>query len=170
MAIVRNHGGFIHVYSEPGRGARFHVYLPAAVDGEAEEQGIQSEPLPRGDGEVILVVDDEDSIRRITRRTLEAFGYRVHTAADGADALAVFLQQKNVDVVFTDMMMPVMDGYALIVALRRFDPAVRIIGTSGVAAADRLARVSDHGVKHFLPKPYTAEALLKMLGQVLGKA
>jgi CheY-like chemotaxis protein len=100
--------------------------------------------------------------------TLNAFGYRAMVASDGAEAMAVFAAHKNeVKVVITDMMMPYMDGPATIRALRRLDPKVKIIATSGLKAEDKIADAAQMGVKTFLPKPYTAEKLLRVLASVL---
>jgi CheY-like chemotaxis protein len=126
--------------------------------------------MPRGNGELILVVDDETSVRQITQQTLEAFGYRVTLAADGAEAVAIYaVRASEIAVVLTDMMMPVMDGASTIRVLRKINPAVRVIGASGLAANSQLTQTASLGVKHFLPKPYTAETLLKTLKQILAE-
>ncbi|HKQ78793.1 MAG TPA: ATP-binding protein [Blastocatellia bacterium] len=166
--IVRSHGGFVNVYSEIGRGARFKVYLPAVESARAVAASPPRRDLPVGAGQLVLVIDDENAIREVARETLSAFGYRVLVASDGAEAMAVFAAQKNeVKVVITDMMMPYMDGPATIRALRRLDPKVKIIATSGLKAEDKLADAAQLGVKTFLPKPYTAEKLLKTVAEVL---
>ncbi|MBC8010675.1 MAG: PAS domain S-box protein, partial [Burkholderiales bacterium] len=169
LGIVRSHGGFVNVYSELGKGSTFHVYLPAQEEGGPAQADVRiAETLPRGRGELVLVVDDEPPILEITRQTLLAFGYRVVTADDGAHAISVYaLQRDKIAVVLTDMMMPVMDGPALIAALRRIDPQVRIIGASGLNANANVTRALGSGVRHFLPKPYSADALLTLLQQVL---
>ena len=173
IGIVRSHGGFVNVYSEVGKGTSFRVCLPAREDTMARglPHGAVGEPLPRGNGELVLVVDDEASILHITRQTLEAFGYRALTAEDGAQAIGLFaLHREDIAAVVTDMMMPVMDGLALIAALRRIDPDVRVIASSGLNANGHVARLAHADVEHFLAKPYSAEELLQTLRAVLASA
>jgi PAS domain S-box-containing protein len=172
MAIAKSHGGFVNVYSELNKGTTFRVYLPAmGVSSGVKPPLLREVDLPRGNGETVLVVDDEASILIVTSQTLQAFGYRVVTAGDGADALAIYVQQKDeIDVVLTDMMMPVMDGAATIQALMRINPAVKIIAASGLNANGGAAKASSGGTKHFLTKPYTAETLLKALRTILDEA
>jgi PAS domain S-box-containing protein len=169
MAIVKNHKGFINVCSEPNRGTTFNVYLPIAkTPCEKGEQPGVAINLPRGNGETILAVDDESPILTITSQTLKTFGYRVLTATDGAEAVAIYMQHRNeISVVLTDMMMPVMDGAATIQAMRKINPAVKIIATSGLTANGDAVKASEIGIKHFLPKPYTAGTLLKTLRAIL---
>lgn len=165
LAIVKSHGGFVRVHSKPGKGARFKIYLPASMESSAAAVAVAETEMPRGDGELILVVDDELSVREIAMQTLEAFGYRVVLAAEGSEALAIYASRaKDIALVLTDMMMPVMDGPAMIQVLLKLNPSVKIIAASGFIANGRL---SDSGIKHFLSKPYTAETLLKTLKRAL---
>ncbi len=169
LAIVKSHGGFIRMESEPGAGTKAHLYFPALVAPAAQQPPPAAESsLPRGRGETVLVVDDEDSIRQITRQALAAFGYRVLVASDGSEAVAIYGQRgSEIDVVLTDMMMPVMDGAATIQALRRLNPAVRIVGASGLTTDGQAPAEVRADIAHFLPKPYTAETLLKTIRAAL---
>lgn len=167
LAIVTGLHGSLRVASEPGAGTQFTIHLPA-VTGETDAGGPGKAALPHGGGELILVVDDEPSIREITRLTLEAHGYRVVLASDGAEAVSIYASRSaEIAVVLTDLMMPEMDGLTAIRILRGMDPGVRIIAGSGFAADGIEARLASLGVPHFLPKPYTAHSLLGTLGEIL---
>lgn len=169
QAIIKSHGGFITLQSEIGRGSRFKIYLPTTAANVVSEY-LPADPtgLPQGKGETILVVDDEQSIRSITKRTLERFGYRVLTASHGAEAISVYAQnQEVIRGVLTDMAMPIMDGASLVIALKAINPDVRIICSSGLSTEGGTARATSAGVKHFIPKPYTAFTILNTLRELL---
>ena len=111
QGIVTSHGGSITVETQPGRGTKFKIYLPAHEATSLKQVEERYLDIPFGNGELILVIDDEAAVREMTGTALETFGYRVMTADNGATALAAFASHKDeISVVITDMMMPVMDG------------------------------------------------------------
>lgn len=174
--IARSHGGFVRCSSEIGRGTTFQVFLPATgsapkpVAGHGEARGNLAPARVQGSGELVLVVDDEAFIREMTRHTLEAFGFQAISACDGREAVALYAARPGeIALVLTDMMMPVMDGLKTIQALRKLDPAVKIIATSGFQGNDPPGAMDAGGADAFLAKPFSAEKLLRAIHQVLGQ-
>lgn len=169
LVIVTGLGGSIRVESDPGSGTKFTIHLPA-VTGQMDTGRPGKMDIPSSGGELILVVDDEPSIREITRLTLEVHGYRVILASDGAEAVALYAARgAEIAAILTDLMMPGMDGFALIRILRGMDPGVRIIAASGYASGGVETKLAGLGVTHFLPKPCTRDSLLVTLGRILDK-
>jgi len=161
-SIVRSHGGFINVYSEQGTTV-FKVYLPAVFETSAGQPEDEPPPVVRGNGELILVIDDEMAIRDVTAATLTSFGYRVLTAADGSEGIALYAQNPDIAVVLTDMLMPVLDGPTTIRALRKLNPHVRIIGMSGYTKQ----RMNETAPDLLLQKPFRAADLLNAVRSTL---
>jgi PAS domain S-box-containing protein len=169
MGIVKSHGGFIEVESRLGQGTQFVVYLPTLKSRSGRESAAPTPAAVRqGAGEWILVVEDEEPIRRIIQRVLERNGYRVLMAGDGNESLAIYSGKKaEIKAVILDMWMPSMDGLATIRALAKLDPAVRILATSGLPEMRRQALEAGTVVRGFLPKPWHPYELLAALEQVL---
>ena len=165
LGIIKSHDGFIDVYSEVERGTQFKVFLPACET--AEVLPLEAE-LPQGNGELILVVDDETQICEVAKATLETFNYQVLTANNGIDALAVYSQKQNaIDVVLTDIMMPSMNGKTLIRTIKKINPNIKIIVFSGLISNHEIMTELDNSIAAFINKPYTTEALLKTIAQVV---
>jgi len=170
LAIARNHGGFVTVYSEPGRGTVFKVYLPASEGAVAETIDVQP-ATPRGNGEQLLLVDDEESIREATQHVLEEHGYRVLTARNGEEGVRMFVQHREtVRLVIADMMMPVMGGLDMIRSLRIADSRIRIVATSGLDETSRRDELSALGVTDVLVKPYEPTDLLRTIHRLISGA
>jgi PAS domain S-box-containing protein len=169
LGIVQSHGGFINVTSDVGKGSTFKIFLPANAVSAAVAPAAKRAGLPRGHNELILVVDDEQPILSVAKSTLERFGYRVVVATNGAAAVSTYaLQRESIAVVVTDMAMPIMDGPAMAVALKAINPDVKIIGSSGMDGGGGITAATNVGVKEFIPKPYSAETLLKAIARAIG--
>jgi two-component system, cell cycle sensor histidine kinase and response regulator CckA len=169
LAIVRSHGGHVRLQSAPDRGSTFQVYLPAPSTPGRANRTPPEVLAPRGNGELVLVVDDEPPIRTIMQHTLEHAGYRVVTADDGAEAVVVFRERhEEIALVITDLMMPRMAGPAAIEEIRRIDPDVRIIAASGISESPPPGAIAG-GAEHLLAKPFTAEQLLSAAADALSE-
>ena len=168
LGIVRSHDGFVRVRTEEGKGTCFELYLPAlpaAQVAAAQEGGLEQ---LRGDGELILVVDDEAAVRDVTRNILERFNYKVLTAAEGGEAAGIFMQyHATIAAVISDMVMPGMDGLAFVQLIRQADPGVRILGMSGLGDKVGANTNTPWGLPMFLTKPFSGEKLLTTLRELL---
>ena len=166
LGIIKSHGGFINVFSQIRKGSQFKVFLPAASATETLQ--LEDIKLPRGNGELILIVDDEAAIRDTTKALLETQNYNVIVASNGIEAIALYAQHHNkIDAVLMDTMMPDMDGPTAICVLQRINPLVSIITVSGLMLSDKTSVAMGTGVKRFLSKPYTGQELLRTIREVL---
>ncbi|MCC5626167.1 PAS domain-containing sensor histidine kinase, partial [Nostoc sp. CHAB 5715] len=162
LDIIRSHDGFIKVSSSVGRGSKFDLFLPAVQATQAFS--IEEMDLLPGEGELILVVDDEAKIREIATIILENHNYKILTANNGIEAIALYAQHKDqINAVLMDIMMPEMDGITAIRTLQKINKQVQIIVCSGLNSMEVFAQAADANVQAVLSKPYTAKELLKTL-------
>ena len=166
--IVKQAGGSVRVYSEPGRGSTFRVYLPRAEGAVAAERPAEGAlPLVGGD-ESILVVEDDDRVRALLRAVLERYGYRVQEAEDGHRALELAASQPPFDLVVTDLMMPRMNGWELARIMAATNPGLRTLYVSGYAENAVVHQgILDPDVQ-FLAKPFSPDALVRKVRAILG--
>lgn len=166
LGIVKSHGGFVDVVSKKGQGTKFKIYLPALSDTKTSQ--IAEIKVPVGNGELILVVDDEASIREVMKTGLEAYNYRVITAGGGMEALDLYIKyQQDINVVLIDLMMPGLNGIVAIHNLQKINPKVKIIINSGLDRSDLINAAKNAGIDEFLSKPFTSDELLLALHRVL---
>ncbi len=166
LGIVRSHQGFIDFESEVGRGTNFKVYLPALKNKVAPEMEREAKELPHGQGETILIVDDEVEILKMTSETLAAYGYQTLMANGGDDAVQQ-CRQTPIDLALVDMMMPRMDGITTIQELKKLSPTLKIITTSGLADSRKLAEATALGASAFLDKPCPPGKMIQTIASVL---
>ncbi|ODG97568.1 histidine kinase [Nostoc sp. KVJ20] len=162
LGIIKSHDGFIKVSSNVGKGSKFNLFLPA-VEATPEFKIEEMELLP-GQGELILVVDDEAQIREIATIILENHNYKILAASNGIEAIALYAQHKHqINAVLMDIMMPEMDGITAIRTLKKMNSQVQIIACSGLNSMEVFAQATDANVQAVLSKPYTARELLSSL-------
>ncbi len=165
--VVRRHGGAIHVYSEPGQGSTFKVYLPVA--GRLAEAPPLAEAEVVGGTETVLVVDDEEPVRKLLRRILEQGGYTVLLAADGIEAVKLYAERSaEIDLVVLDIIMPWMGGQETYERLREINPDVKVLLSSGYSENGQAQDILAAGAKGFLQKPYDQRTVLRKVREVLG--
>jgi CheY-like chemotaxis protein len=168
LGIVKSHGAAITLRSQMGSGTTFSLTIPAAGACGKMESAPPAAASRRGEGQLILIVDDEENVRQAASAVLELNGYRTLLAADGTQAVAAYAQNAGaIHAVITDLTMPYLDGVALVRALQRMQPDLPIIASSGQIENTRLAELKALGLELILKKPYSAEMLLRTLEAAL---
>ncbi|NJR73574.1 MAG: response regulator [Scytonema sp. CRU_2_7] len=166
LGIIKNHDAFISISSEVGEGSQFKVYL-SAINTSATQEA-DDEKMVLGNGELILVVDDEAFVRDIAKTSLEEFNYRVLIASDSIEAFSLYAQHKDeISLVLMDIQMPSINGLNAIRVLQQMNPSVRTIVISGLTSNHKFLEANNIGVQAFLSKPYTIKKLLDTIKDVL---
>ena len=166
LGIVRGHNGSIKVYSHPGQGTTFKIFIPAAAE-KAKKKAPESQKDLRGFG-AVLVVDDEEIVRKTAKTALERYGYEVISAENGPVAIDLFhAYGEQVSLVLLDMTMPLMSGEEVFKRLKAISPEVPIIVSSGYNEMEAIRRFTGRGIAGFIQKPYTAAQLAEKIKGVL---
>ncbi|HEX2720862.1 MAG TPA: ATP-binding protein, partial [Candidatus Deferrimicrobium sp.] len=165
--IVKQHNGYIHLYSEPGKGTAFRVYFPT-VDGPADAKVIASQGVARGGSETILLAEDNESVRHLTEQMLTSFGYKVLIACDGEEAIDIFLRyQKDIAMAVLDVVMPKKGGKQAYDEMAKIYPGLKVLFLSGYSAnAIHESFVLLPGLS-FLQKPFSPDVLIRKVREVL---
>jgi two-component system cell cycle sensor histidine kinase/response regulator CckA len=171
--IVKQSGGFIFADSEPGKGAKFTVYLPVhlVAPGTVQSAGkvaVPEKPSQWAGGGRILLVEDEDPVRLVAERALTRQGYEVTMASDGEEGLEYVQLGRRYDLVVSDVVMPSMDGPAMAREIRKLAPDLPVLFMSGYAE-EQLRNEIDIEMMHFLPKPFSVQQLSEKVGEVLAR-
>lgn len=168
LGIVRGHGGALEVASEPGRGTTITVYFPALAETATGQRAVSGAAPDRGRSRLVLLVDDEETVRLVGRRMLERLGFSVVTAGDGVEALDVYhAKAGDIALVLLDMTMPRMGGEETFVRLRSCVPPPQVVVMSGYAEVDVASHFEGDCYKGFLPKPFDLASLRERLTTVL---
>jgi CheY-like chemotaxis protein len=166
--IIKNHGGFIDVYSEKGIGTTFKIHLPTSEKEPVKEKNVYEKVL-KGT-ETILFVDDEDIIIRVGKDMIESLGYEVLIAENGKEAIEIYKKNMDkIDMVMLDIIMPVMDGGETYDKLKEINPDIKVLLSSGYGINGQATEILDRGCNGFIQKPFNMRALSKKIRDILDK-
>ncbi|MCE5281746.1 MAG: PAS domain S-box protein [Deltaproteobacteria bacterium] len=165
--IIKGHGGYIDVYSEPGHGTTFTIYIPA-VEREPAKEEMTAETIAKGTG-TILLVDDEKTILEVSKELLESMGYTIYAAGSGQEATTIYTDKKDeIDLIILDMIMPGISGGEAFDRLRAINSRVKVLLSSGYSITGQAQEILDRGCNGFIQKPFHPEELLSKIREMLG--
>ena len=165
--IIKGHQGMINVYSEPGHGTTFTIYLPA-TDKEISKEKAPTEEIVTGT-ETILLIDDEKMVMEVNKELLESMGYKVYAAGSGQEGIAVYMEKRDkIDLIILDMIMPGISGGETFDRLRKINPNIKVLLSSGYSLNGEAKEIMDRGCNGFLQKPFKLEELSGKVREMLG--
>ena len=166
--IIKNHGGFINVYSEKGEGTTFNVYLPISEKEVVEKTESEKEILKGS--ETVLLVDDEDMVVDVGKSMLEKLGYDVLIAMSGNEALEMYAKNRaKIDIVILDMIMPVLGGGDTYDRLKKIDSKIKVLLSSGYSVNGQASEILERGCNGFIQKPFNMNGLSQKIREILDK-
>jgi len=168
LGIVRSHHGALKVYSQPGRGSTFKLLFPISKEADVEAGAPAGRDLEGGG--TVLIVDDEEMVRRTASAALERYGYRTLFAANGREAVEIYRREPDIALVLLDLTMPVMSGEETLRQLQAIRREVRVLLTSGYNEAEAVQRFAGKGLSGFLQKPFTAASLAERVKQAMAQS
>jgi CheY-like chemotaxis protein len=168
--IIKQHNGYVNVYSEPDHGTTFEIHLPLIGEVNTEHEHIENDSIVGG-AETILLAEDETEVRVVIKELLQEYGFSVIEAVNGEDAVDRYTENKdNIDLLLMDVVMPIMNGKEAYDAIRKITPGIKALFTSGYTSKTVHAKgVSQEGV-HYIAKPVNPRTLLKKIREVLDES
>jgi two-component system, cell cycle sensor histidine kinase and response regulator CckA len=168
QGIIDYHKGMIEVSSFSGSGSTFTVYMPASNEKAREIEHVDTNEKITGKGETILVVDDDENIRKLANVQLQSLGYKVLMVSDGIEAVKIYQERKDmIDMIMLDVIMPKMDGLSTFIELSKINPDVKVIVMSGFSKEGKAENIIDRGALGFLQKPFRISEISKLLNSIM---
>ena len=168
--IIKQHGGYTYVYSEPGQGTVFKIYLPLSEDAASPDKEQEAAAPVKHGNETVLVAEDDASVRKLATIVLESFGYSVIAAVDGEDAIAKFMENRErISIVMLDMIMPKKNGKEVGEAIRKVSAGVKLLFASGYTTDMIKGKELTEAGTDFIHKPFTPKDLLIKVREILDR-